>query len=306
MGIALQTAIYAGPAVGAMILLGWTGHISLAQGTFMAVGAYSTALVSARYDLSPWLGLPIGIVVAAVFAAIIGFPVLRLQGLYIVMATAALNIGVIVIITESRGYLGGSLGLPGLAPLRLFGRDLYEPDQQYYLVLTVLLVMCLLSHLLLRSPIGAMFTALRHDQTAAALVGIPVWTLKVRAFVLSAIFAAVGGFFFAEYLLFVTTDSFGALPSLNLLVMVVIGGLRSIPGAILGAAFVTIVPQLIPNQPAAQELIFAGTFLLVTMFLPSGLAGAVQLGARWLGERFGRRSLAPPAEPVVVQVESRT
>jgi branched-chain amino acid transport system permease protein len=300
MGIALQTTIYAGPAVGAMILLGWAGQISLAQGTFMAAGAYSTALASAHYGLSPWLGLPIGIGVSAVAAVVIGFPVLRLQGLYLVMATAALNIGAIVIIIESKDYLGGSLGIPGLRPLHLFGRDLFDPDQQYYLALIALLVMACLTYLLTRSPVGYMLTALRHNQTAAALVGIPVWTLKVKVFVLSAVFAAVGGFFLAEYLLFVTTDSFTALPSLNLLVMVVIGGLRSIPGAMIGAAFVTILPQLIPNQPATQELIFAGTFLLVTMFVPTGLAGAIQFGWTWLIGRIGRSDETAGAPPTSV------
>jgi branched-chain amino acid transport system permease protein len=291
MGIVVQIGIYACPAIGAMVLLGWTGQISLAQATFMGVAAYATALVSVHYLHSPWWGLPTGMLVSAAFATIIGFPVLRLQGLYLVMATAALNIGAVVLVLQNESYLGGAQGLAGVAPLNLFGTDLFEPEQQYYVVLVAVVLIGVLTRSLVRSPVGAMFAAMRHDQTAAGLTGIPVWTLKVKTFILSAVWAAVGGFLLVEYLTLATTDSYSTLPSLNLLVMVVIGGMRSVPGAVLGAAFVIVVPQLIPSQPAAQELIFAGAFLLVTMLVPTGLAGALGAAGRFLASR--RPSVSP-------------
>jgi branched-chain amino acid transport system permease protein len=118
-----------------------------------------------------------------------------------------------------------------------------------------------------------MFTAIRHDPRAAALTGIPVPNLKVKTFALSASFAAVGGFFLAEYLLIASPDSFSIVPSLYFLLMVVIGGSRSLGGAIVGAAFVTVVPQLMPRYPHQQEILFAVSFLVIVLFIPKGLAG---------------------------------
>jgi branched-chain amino acid transport system permease protein len=272
-GIALQIVINASGALGLTLLFGFAGQISLAQATFVGAGAYATGIISTKYGWSPWLGLPSGIAVSMLLAAIVGYPVLRLAGLYLAMATAALNIGLIVIVIENASFTGGSNGLAGLEPLNFFGKSLVEPRDIYYLALAGFVILFLLAYRLTRSPIGAMLAALRHDQRAAGLAGIPVPMLKTKIFVLSAAFAAAAGFFLAEYLLYVPTESFAIFPSLYFLIMVVVGGVRSLTGAVIGAAFITVLPQLFPEHARAQQFTFAIAFLLITMFVPNGIVG---------------------------------
>lgn len=272
-GIAVQVLISACGALGMTLLFGFAGQISLAQAAFFGIGSFAPAIIAVKYGGSPWWGLPVGVVSAAVLAAIVGAPVLRLEGLFLAMATTALNILMVIVAEQLPSLTGGPYGLAGLHPLELFGWSLVEPKNLYYLVLAAFLVLVVLTYRLINSPLGPMFAALRHNARAAALTGIPVPTLKTKTFALSAAFAAVGGFFLAEYLLIASPDSFSIVPSLYFLLMVVVGGSRSIPGAIIGAAFVTIVPQLLPGYSRLQEILFAVSFLVIVLFVPNGLAG---------------------------------
>lgn len=272
-GIAVQVLISACGALGLTLLFGFAGQISLAQAAFVGMGAFAPAIMAVKYGGSPWWGLPIGVVSAASLAAAVGAPVLRLEGLYLAMATTALNVLMVVVAQQLTPFTGGPYGLAGLHPLDLFGWSLLEPKDLYYVTLAAFLLLLLLAYRLVSSPLGNMFSALRHDPRAAGLCGIPVPALKVRTFALSAAFGAVGGFFLAEYLLLASPDSFSVVPSLYFLLMVVIGGSRFLPGAIVGAAFVTIVPQLLPSYPYEQQLLFAASFLVIVLFIPNGLVG---------------------------------
>jgi branched-chain amino acid transport system permease protein len=241
--------------------------------------------------LSGW-GLPVGIVVAAVVAVLIGAPVLRLEGLYLAMATTALNIVMIVVAEQLTAITGGPFGLAGLHPLTFFGWDLINVSHFYYVVLAAFLVLYLLAHRLIHSPVGVMLAALRHDPRAAALAGVPVPVLKVKIFAISAAFAAVGGFFLAEYLLLASPEQYSIIPSLYFLLMVVVGGMRSLPGAVIGAAFVTVVPQLMPSLPREQQILFALSYLVIVVFLPEGLSGII--ASAW---RKVRAAFAEPPGP---------
>lgn len=284
-GIAVQVLISACGALGLTLLYGFAGQISLAQAAFVGVGAFAPAIIAVKYAGSPWWGLPIGVVSSGALAALVGAPVLRLEGLYLAMATTALNILMVVVAEQLTPFTGGPFGLAGLHPLELFGWSLIEPKDLYYVTLAAFVVLLVLAHNLVTSPLGPMFAALRHDPRAAALSGIPVPALKIRTFALSAAFGAVGGFFLAEYLLLASPESFSVVPSLYFLLMVVVGGSRSLPGAIVGAAFVTIVPQLVPSHPREQQFLFAASFLVIVLFVPNGLVGVA--ASAWKVTRRG-------------------
>lgn len=261
--------------LGLTLLFGFAGQISLAQAAFMGVGAFAPAILAIKHGLSPWWGLPVGIVIATVVAVLIGAPVLRLEGLYLAMATTALNIVMVVVAEQLTAITGGPFGLAGLHPLSLFGWDLLNVSHFYYVVLFAFLLLYLLAHRLVHSPIGGMLAALRHDPRAAALAGVPVPVLKVKVFAISAAFSAVGGFFLAEYLLLASPEQYSIVQSLYFLLMVVVGGTRSLPGAVIGAAFVTVVPQLLPDLPREQQILFAASYLVIVVFVPDGLGGVI-------------------------------
>lgn len=290
-GILLQVVFNACAALGLTLLFGFAGQLSVAQSVFFACGAYAMGILGWKTGVSPWLGLPLGIVVAMALAAIVGYPVLRLRGLYLAMATLGLNVIAVAFATQETGLTGGAIGIQEVKPLSLFGHDLTTPKNLYYLALASFVVLFLLAFRLVRSPVGSMLTALRHDERAASLTGINTGLLKTKVFVLAAAFGAVGGFWYVSYLLYASPDDFGIQPSFLFLIMVVIGGTRSLVGSILGAAFIVVLPQLFPTQPRAQEFIFAISFLLVALFAPRGLAGIgsdlFTLGKRTVSRRAG-------------------
>jgi branched-chain amino acid transport system permease protein len=276
--IALQVAITACAALGIVLLFGYAGQISLAGGAFVGMGLYAPAIIAVKYGHSPWLGLPVAVALAMAAAAVVGYPVLRLEGLYLAMATAALNL-IFVTAIGSLDFTNKTYGIAGIPPLKLFGLDLLKVSNLYYVVLVTFLVLLLLSYNLIRSPVRAMFAALHHNPQAAQLTGINVHALKLKTFVLSAAFAAVAGFFVAESLLFASPEQVSLDLSLLLLVMAVVGGIRSPAGVIAGATFVGVLPGIMPERPQTQQFLYAITFLLVVMLVPNGIGS----GETWAG-----------------------
>ena len=299
-GILLQIVISACAALGMTLLFGFAGQLSIAAAVFWGCGAYAMGIIGSKTSWSPWWGLPVGIVVAMVLAGIVGYPVLRLQGVYLAMATMGLNIAAVVVAVERSDLTGGAIGLYGVEPLSFFGRTLFEPKDLYYLALASFVVLFLLAYRLVRSPVGLMLTALRHNERSASLSGIHTSLLKTKAFMVSAAFAAVGGFWLAAQLLFASPETFGIVQSFLFLIMVVIGGTRSLVGALLGAAFIVVLPQIIPEHPHEQELIFAIAFLMVAVFAPRGLAG-IGVDVWNFIRRGGRRQREVPSAEVGAQ-----
>lgn len=273
MDIIVLIVIHYAAALGMMILFGYAGQISLAQAAFVGIGSYAPAMLAIRFELSPWLGLPVGLLLAGAVAVLIGVPVLRLQGLYLAMATAAFNVLFIVLVSNWDSMTGGGFGLSGIPALSFFGYDLVDPQHFYYVAVVLAIILFLLAEGLVKSPTGAMFSALSHNPRAAGLVGIPVPRLKVKAFVLSACFAAVAGFLLTQYMAVVVPESFAVPESIAFLLMVVVGGMRSPWGALAGAAFVTVMPQLMPQSPQGQEILYAVAFMVILMFMPKGITG---------------------------------
>jgi len=275
-------AIYSIVGFGLMILVGFTGQISLGHAAFLAVGAYTEALMQAA-------GVPflISISCAALFSAavgvIVGLPALRLKGIYLAIATIAFNVIVEEIITRWQGLTGGNEG-KHLKPVELFGMKLESDAEFYYLCLALTVICCLACINLLRSPTGRAFVAIRDSEISAACLGVNLAKYKTISFAVSAALTGVGGALYAHKLAFISPEQFTLFASIELITIVILGGVGFLHGAVLGAAFIIVLPQLISVAkdwlpPGAvptgmQAVVFGLILILFIIFEPLGLYGS--------------------------------
>ncbi len=259
--------------LGLTVLFGFCGQISLAQATFAGVGAYSLGITTTRWGWSPWWALGIAPLVSGTLAYLLGVPILRVRGYYLAVATLAVNIVMVTVANEMVEYTQGPSGFGGIPPLVIAGHSIFEPADFYYVAAAGFFVAFVICRGIIRSPLGLQLSAVGRDEDVAAVCGIHVPRLKVRAFVLSASIAAIGGYMQAAYLLTISPRQFSILPSATLVMMLVIGGMRSVWGALAGALFVHAVPELLAESPDLQPIVFASAFLFTLMVLPDGIVG---------------------------------
>jgi branched-chain amino acid transport system permease protein len=279
--------IYSIVGFGLMILTGFTGQVSLGHAAFLAVGAYTEALMQAA-------GVPfvISITCAALFSAalgiIIGLPALRLKGIYLAIATLAFNVIVEEIITRWHSLTGGNEG-KHLKPVDLFGWKLESDAEFYYLCLALTVLCCIACINLLRSPTGRAFVAIRDSEISASCMGVNLAKYKTMAFAVSAALTGIGGALYGHKLAFISPEQFTLFQSIELITIVILGGIGFLHGAVLGAAFIIVLPQVIsiakgwlPEAlaPAGlQAVVFGLILILFIIFEPLGLYG------RWLKVR---------------------
>jgi len=238
--------VYAIAILGLAILVGFNGQISLGHGAFYAIGAYTTAVLMYKYEVPYWATLPASAVVCAGFGFLIGLPALRLAGLYLALTTFALAVAVPQLLKHDalEPWTGGVQGLVIDKPDPPFGLDM-SPDQWLYVFsLTVAALLFLLAWNIVRGRIGRAMMAIRDHALAAEAMGIDIALLKTRTFALSALFTGVAGSLGAIVVQFVAPDSFNIFVSIYLFVGLVVGGVSSIGGAILGGFFIEFVPNV--------------------------------------------------------------
>jgi len=276
-------------AMGLMVLTGFTGQVSLGHASFVAIGAYAHAWLLAQ-GLPFALAMPLAGLMAAAAGLVVGIPAIRVHGLYLAMVTLAFAIVVEQVIGHWRGVTGGYMGMVVQTP-RLFGWPVGAPRAFYYVCLAMVVVTLLALANVMRSGIGRAFTGVRDSEAAAHALGIEVNRVKIGAFGLSAGITGLAGALMAHHIGYLTPDAFTLLLSLDLVLMVVIGGLGSLRGAILGAVLISLLPNavsalksLLPVAVARQsglEIFVAGLVLaLFVLFEPTGLNG------RWLKLRM--------------------
>ena len=277
-------ALYSIAGIGVTFLLGQCGIISLAQNVFYGIGAYATAYVTTALGWHWLVALGAGVAISAAIAAILAWPILRLSGHFLALATLALATIGHVLFLEWDWITGGTLGIGGVAQISFFGCVLNTPQRFYYFVWTVVGVVLWLYSNLLDSRAGYAMRAMRDCPDAAMVLGIDVHQLKVKVFVLSAIVGSLAGSLFASYVTFVSVDSFGIDRAVSFLLIAVIGGAQTIIGTIFGAAFVTLAPNLLSRLGDVHPLLFALALVLTVIFLPQGIGGFLQQQFRRLFE----------------------
>jgi branched-chain amino acid transport system permease protein len=273
-----QVGIYAIALLGLNILTGYNGQISLGHGAFYAVGAYTAAIMMDRWGVRFAWTIPVAGVLSLVAGIVFGIPALRLEGLYLALATFTLALAVPQILKYLEPWTGGSQGIVLSKPAPPLGLPL-SPDQWlYFITLATLIVLFVLATNLIHSRTGRAIVAIRDHPIAAEAMGINSALYKAVTFGLSAGYTGVAGALSAGAIAFVAPDAFNVFLSITFLVGIVIGGLASISGAIFGALFIQFVPNWAQDISKAAPWAIYGIFLILFMYvMPRGISGALGL-----------------------------
>jgi branched-chain amino acid transport system permease protein len=284
--ILMQILIASIGAVGLNILTGFTGQISLGQGAFLGVGAYTSAYVTAKMGMPFWVGVPAAGLMTALAGMVFGVPSLRLKGLYLAIATLASQFILEWVFIRWESVTGGSYGI--MTPRPSIGGYTFNSDlSYYYIVLVFAVAMILFATNLMRTKTGRAFMAIRDHHISAEIMGINLYKYRLLSFGISSFYAGVAGALFGHSLKYVTSEQFHIGVSVVYLAMIIIGGLGSVMGSIFGAVFMILLPKILSvltefvatDFPSAARLAIAfehGIFgLIIVLFLifePDGLA----------------------------------
>jgi len=288
--------VYAIALLGLNILTGYNGQISLGHGAFYAMGAYCTAVLMDKLGVPYWATVPVAGALCLVAGFLFGLPALRLEGLYLALATFALGVAMPQLLKYKvlEGWTGGVQGIVILKPEAPWGLPLNSDQWLYFFTLALTVLMFVLGWNLLRGRVGRALVAIRDQHIAAEAMGVNNALYKSLAFGVSAMYTGVAGALGAIAVQFVAPDSFNIFLSILLLVGIVIGGLASISGALYGALFIQFVPNIADELSKAAPWAIFGIFMIAFVYLmPTGVAGAVRLALA----RAGKKRENPAASP---------
>jgi branched-chain amino acid transport system permease protein len=256
--------------IGLNLLMGKAGQVSLGHAAFFGVGAYSAAIGPAHLGLPSWASALIGAGLAGVLAFIVGRPILRLKGHYLAIATLGFGVLVALVITTENRWTGGPDGMP-VAKLTLFGWRVSTAYAWYWVSGTVMILGTWIALNLDDTPTGRAFLALHDSEIAARVAGIDVASFKLRAFVLAAVYASIAGSLLAMMNGFVSPDQAGFQHSVELVTMVVLGGLGSIVGSVVGAAVLVVLPQVLTVFQEYENLMLGLIIIASMVFMRDGI-----------------------------------
>ncbi len=276
--VAIVVAFNAIVCVGLNLLIGYAGQISLGHAGFFALGGYGSAILSGTYGWPAWLALLASCAAVGMLAFVVGRPTLRLRGHYLAMATLGLGIIISIVLTTEARVTGGPDGMT-VPPLALFGWAVKGEHAWYWVAGAGLLVAVWLALNLIESPAGRALRALHGSEVAAETLGIASARTKLMVFVISAVFAAVAGALTAHYAGFITPAKASFMHSVELVIMVVFGGMASVFGAVVGAAVLTMLPQLLTVLKDYEMMVFGVVLIATMVFVPQGIVPTL---TRWL------------------------
>lgn len=301
------TALYAVLAMSLNLAFGYTGLFSIAHAALFGIGAYAAGLAMNLVEAPFAVALLCGGLAAGLVGAGVAALFARMEGAYFAIGTFALGELVRIILNEWRDVTGGPMGLmitrPEGAGLATLGLDLAERRSFVVLAVGLLALTAASIALLLRSRLGARMTHVRDDPFLAASLGVWVLGTKVIAFFISGALAGIAGAVFGVYLMFIAPTSFSGLESVRLVMMVVIGGAGTLFGPVVGAAIILLLPQVLRMDPTTSLILTGVILVLVVLFLPKGIVGAVS--DRWKLRRARRNHATGGSLPVATQMAGR-
>lgn len=280
-------------ALGLNLLFGYTGQISLAHASFYAIGAYTSSLLEVHTGLSFWLSTPLAILCALLVATIVGIPTLRLKEHYLALATLAFCLVVQLFLINAKWLTNGSEGVMGIQSPSFFGITLHGLPYYYFVMILTCLIF-LLVHNVVNSRIGMALETIRENEEAAGSLGVNTHFYKVMVFAVTAGMAALAGALYGHLALFVSPESFGVLMSIEVLIVIVIGGLASNEGAVIGAVVMTLLPEFLYGFEEHRLLVYGIILLFLVLFAPKGVVGLMDSLFRIMQSRSG--SSASPAK----------
>jgi branched-chain amino acid transport system permease protein len=267
MAIVNLIALAAIGAIGLNILVGLTGQVSLGQGAFMMVGSYTAAILTARYGMPFWIGVPAGGAVAAAVGAVFGIPSLRIKGLYLAIATLAAQFIIEWVINHSTWISGGAQSTIYIPTPTFLGFEIGTEFRRYYMILPVGVAAYVGALNLVRSRAGRAFIAVRDRDIAAEIIGVNVFRYKLLAFAVSSFYAGVAGALYTYYLKIANYEHFTLVTSVQYLAMIIIGGLGSVLGSVFGAVFITLLPIVLVYVVEGVASLFGFQYAAIADFL---------------------------------------
>ncbi len=268
--IAILAGFNAIVCVGLNLLIGYAGQISLGHAGFFGIGAYASGILVTTYGWPPLAALLAGAAAVAALAFLLAKPILRLKGHYLAMATLGIGIIVSIVLRTESALTGGPDGMI-VAPFTLFGLELYGERSWYWVVGALLFAAVWLSLNLIDSPVGRALRAVHGSEVAAEVVGVDTARYKVLVFVVSAVFASVAGSLFAHYSGLITPAKADFFKSIELVTMVVFGGMASTYGAVVGAVVLTVLPQALTVFQDYSQIVLGAILMFTMVFMPKGL-----------------------------------
>jgi len=281
--------IYAVVALGLSLFLGYAGQISLGHAAFFGIGAYTTAILTTRYAVSPLGAFGASALAAAVCAYLIGKPILKLKGYFLALATLGFGEIFLVMVRESRSLTGGVSGIFGIPWFSVAGLAFDTYLKQYYLIWGVLIALVLFAKNLVRSKMGRALLAVAASEDAAASVGINVAQIKVRVFVLSAAFAGIAGSLFSCVMSTANPQGFGLGLSVLIVMMVIMGGMGNLYGPIFAAIFLTWLTDALGGYQEYSLPIYGVILILLLIFFPDGVGTRLNERLIYLISYWGRK-----------------
>ncbi|MBT8372687.1 MAG: high-affinity branched-chain amino acid ABC transporter permease LivM, partial [Deltaproteobacteria bacterium] len=289
--VAVNVLIYVCLGLGLNIVVGLAGMLDLGYIAFYGIGAYSYALLNINFGMSFWLCLPFAAVLSCIAGCIIGYPTLRMRGDYLAIVTLAFGEIVRLILNNWMSLTNGPNGILGIKVPGIFYPSFLDGFSiehlwlkklhfLYYVALGLAVLTIIGVYRLNFSRIGRAWESIREDETAAELMGVNTFLLKLLAYAMGAMFAGLAGAFFASRMRFVSPESFTFLESAMVLCMVVLGGMGSIPGIVLGAAALIVLPEVFREFELYRMLAFGAAMVIMMLFRPAGLIPAKRVGTR--------------------------
>jgi branched-chain amino acid transport system permease protein len=268
--IAIMCMLNAVICIGLNMLVGYTGQISLGHGAFAGLGAYVAVILSTTYSFDPVISILVASVVLAVIAYFISKPILKLEGHYLAMGTLAVGIIISIVLTNEDQFTGGPDGM-GVGDFHIFGY-VFENDIQWYVLSAMFLIFSIWAlQNVVNSPFGRILRCIRDSETAAKSIGANVPYYKTYVFVISVVIATVAGSLSSYYTGFISPDGSGFMRSIELIVMIVFGGLGRIYGAVIGAVIITALPQFLTFLHDYEQMVFGAIIIFVMIFMPKGI-----------------------------------
>ncbi|KAF2956894.1 alpha/beta fold hydrolase [Marinitoga sp. 38H-ov] len=263
--------IFSISALGLNIISGYAGQISIGHGAFMAIGAYTTAYLSLNFNIPFLINLLIAILLSAILGLLIGLPALRLKGFYLAIATMAFGIAIEQLIGAIEP-LGGHIGIRNIQPLIKNDFGMYIINLLFYVILTYFISK------IVNSPIGLKYKMVRESEVASKAYGVNISYIKLHAFVISAVLGGISGTLYAHTLGYISPTDFGLATSLNLLAMIIIGGMSTIHGGLIGAFIITGLPFIFSRSSIPMSLIFGTLLIIFVLFFPRGIIYGLIVG----------------------------
>ena len=299
------TAVYVVVGTGLNVLIGLSGQVSIGHAGFFAVGAYVSAILSTRYGFSFWLALPLALLLPALLGAVLAAPALRVKGPYLAMVTIAFGLVLQHILIEAEPITGGFNGISNIDKPTL-GRVIFDLRAHVGLAVAVAGASLLAFALIAASRFGKRLRAVRDSEIAARSIGIDPWRIKTAAFVVSAAFAGLGGALFAPLAGFISPENFDMMLSIQFLLLVILGGLESRSGPLIGAIAIAALPEALSALAEYRLLFFGSLLLLILAVMPNGVAGALTaISARRTSRRRGQDGARRPDESDPVGAAAR-